>query len=132
MLHVRDVANAILFSIDHNISGIYNISDQNYKIKDLADEIKNNFNKKIELKISSKMFEDSRNYRVDSSKFKRYGWVPKYNLTQGIKQIKKIIAEKRIKNFEDIIYSNARYIKEFYKWYTTVITLLIQEEALNV
>ena len=115
LLHVRDVAYAILFAIENNITGIFNICDKNYKIRDLALEIKKNFNKKIKLKISSTMFEDSRNYRVNNKKFKSYGWQPQYDLKEGINQIKKIILEKRLKNLDDIIYSNAKFINSRYK-----------------
>ena len=57
-------------------------------------------------------FEDLRNYRGDSSKFSQYGWKPKYSLKDGVKEVYNIIIEERIKNTDDMIYSNAKYIKE--------------------
>jgi nucleoside-diphosphate-sugar epimerase len=114
LLHVRDVAHAILFSLENNIKGTYNISDKNYKIKDLALEIKKEFNNKIKLNISKMMFEDTRNYKVTSDNFKNYGWKPIYSLKDGILEIKQIIKEERIKDINDIIYSNAKYINKLY------------------
>jgi len=114
LLHVRDVAHAILFVLENGITGTYNVSDENYKIKDLALMIKREFNNKINLKISKMMFEDTRNYKVSSKKFKKYGWKPIYTIKDGIEQIKKIIKEKRIKDINDIIYSNAKYINKLY------------------
>lgn len=114
LLHVKDVSNAILFAIENNITGTFNISDKNYKIKDLAFQISNHFKKKIDIKVSKMMFEDTRNYKVDSSKFKKFGWLPKYNLDDGINEIKVLIKENRIKDINDIIYSNAKYINNLY------------------
>jgi nucleoside-diphosphate-sugar epimerase len=115
LLHVKDVAYAILFVINNNVKGIFNVSAKNYKIKNLAMEIKKEFNNKIDLKISKMMFEDTRNYKVTSKKLNSLGWLPRFNLKEGIKDIKKIIKENRIKNINDIIYSNAKYINKIYK-----------------
>ena len=46
LLHVKDVSNAILFVLKNNINGTFNISNQNYKIKDLAIIIAKQFRKK--------------------------------------------------------------------------------------
>ena len=116
LLHVRDVAHAVNFSIKNDVKGIYNLSYKNYKIIELAESILDSFNeKKKSLEITEHLFEDSRNYRVSSTKMHSLGWEPKYKLIDGIKQIKKVIEESRIKNTNDIIYSNANYMKEFYK-----------------
>ena len=93
LLHVKDVSNAILYAIENNITGTFNISDKNYKIKDLAFQIANHFKKKVDIKVSKIMFEDTRNYKVDSSKFKKLGWLPKYKLDDGINEIKLLIKE---------------------------------------
>lgn len=114
LLHVKDVSNAILFVLENNIKGIYNISDKNYKIKDLAIIISKQFRKKINIRISKMMFEDTRNYKVDSSRFKKLGWSPKFSLQDGIKEIKLLIKEKRIKDIDDVIYSNTKYINKIY------------------
>jgi len=41
LLHVRDVSTAILHSLKNNISGLYNLSSGNYKIREIAEVIKN-------------------------------------------------------------------------------------------
>ena len=56
-------------------------------------------------------FEDLRNYRVSSSKYAATGWRPKYSLEHGIKEIRDVIIEQRIKNTEDIMYSNVKYMQ---------------------
>ena len=60
------------------------------------------------------MFEDTRNYKVDSSKFKKLGWSPEFSLQDGIKEIRMLIKQNRIKNINDIIYSNTKYINKIY------------------
>ena len=116
LLHVRDVGEAIVFAIKNDLRGTYNISDQNYKIVEIANEIKINFkNKNVDIKIENNFFEDKRNYRVSSEKFKSLGWRPKYSLKNGIDEIKELIYEKRIKNLDDKIYSNASFTSDFFK-----------------
>ena len=116
LLHVRDVAEAILFSIKKDINGTYNISDKNYKIYDIAIEVEKAFEKEgMKIEIVNNLFEDKRNYRVSSDKFKSFGWSPKYSLEYGINQIKMLIKDKRIKNVYDNIYSNANFTSEYFK-----------------
>jgi len=115
LLHVRDVATAIHHGIKEDIKGMYNLSYRNYKIHDLAVEIKNMVEgSKIEY-VDMK-FEDLRNYRVKNEKFLNTGWQPQYDLDFGIKQIIDLIQEKRIKNIHDPIYSNAAYIKGLHEF----------------
>lgn len=111
LLHVKDVAEAILFGIENDVEGLYNLSMKNYRIKDVAYEIKNHLPESV-ISFYNIKFEDLRNYRVDSSKFKDLGWTPKYNLGEGILEIKRLIKEKRIKDPSDFIYSNVAYLKK--------------------
>ena len=116
LLHVRDVSEAIVFAIKNNIKGTYNLCYKNYTMRSLGEKIIKIFNKDdLELEITDNFFEDERNYRVSSEKFRSCGWAPKYDLTYGIKQIRNIVEENRIKDLNDKIYSNANFTKELYK-----------------
>ena len=55
-------------------------------------------------------FEDLRNYKVNNSRILNAGWESKYSLQDGIEQIYQIIDTKRLKNINDIVYSNAKYM----------------------
>lgn len=111
ILHVRDVGIAIQFALENYICGLYNLSERNYKISSIAEVIKKNIiTTKIE--YTDLPFEDLRNYKVSSDKIQDFGWMPRYNLYYGIKQIKAIITEGRIPNLKDPIFSNAAYLKE--------------------
>jgi nucleoside-diphosphate-sugar epimerase len=112
LLHVKDVAEAILFSIQKDISGMYNLSDKNYKMCDIAEEIKNTLSDlKVNVEYTNIRFEDLRNYRVTSAKFKSHGWKPKYSLEYGIREISQKIREFRVKDLSDPVHSNAAFIK---------------------
>ena len=113
LLHVRDVSNAILHGIKNNIKGLYNLSNQNYIISDIAKVISSKI-ENVEVSLMNMKFEDLRNYKVKNEKFALTGFVPSYDLEYGIEQINKIVKEGRIKNTNNSIYSNASFIKEKY------------------
>ncbi len=110
LLHVKDVAEAIAFGIENNINGLYNLSHKNYKICDIAEVIKN-IVPHSKLEYGNVKFEDLRDYKVVSDKFKAHGWQPKYSLEDGIKEIYQVIIDGRIKEPNNIIYSNVDYLK---------------------
>lgn len=111
LLHVKDASRAFAYALENNITGYYNLSYENYTIQKLAHEIAE-YIPNTKIKYVDMPFEDLRNYRVDNSKFSQHGWKPKYSLKDGVKEVYNIIIEERIKNTDDMIYSNARYIKE--------------------
>ena len=91
------------------MSGLYNLSRENFQIKDLAHEIAK-IVPDTEIKYVDMKFEDLRNYKVDNSHILSTGWESKYSLEYGINQIYQIIDTKRLKNINDIVYSNAKYM----------------------
>lgn len=111
LLHVKDAANAIVFALDNEITGLYNLHYDNMRICDIAEEIKK---KVIDAKIifSNIKFEDLRNYRMQSDKYRAFGWSPKHTLQDGIREIIKLLTEKRLKYINDSLYSNAEYLKQ--------------------
>ena len=109
LLHVRDAAEAFVFSIEKNLAGLYNLSRENYQIKDLACEIAKVV-PTTEIQYVDMKFEDLRNYKVNNSRVLDTGWESKYSLDYGINQIYQIIKGKRLKNVSDIVYSNAKYM----------------------
>ena len=49
LLHVKDVARAVLLAHKENDFSIYNLSHKNIKIKDLANKIKENTGKNVKI-----------------------------------------------------------------------------------
>jgi nucleoside-diphosphate-sugar epimerase len=110
LLHVKDVALAINFAIEKNLTGLYNLHMDNYTVNDIAHAISQVVSGCI-VKHEDKMFEDSRNYQVSSDKFRSHGWLPNFTLKQGISEIYELIKSKRIKNVEDPVYYNVHYLR---------------------
>ncbi len=109
LVHVKDVSEFIFHSINKNEKGIFNLSYKNYQIVDIAKKIKSNF-QDCEIILSKEMFQDSRNYKVSSNKANNTGFKFKYNLDYGIKELKSIFMEKRIKNTDDNVYNNQKFL----------------------
>lgn len=110
LLHVKDVAEAVLLGLEKDIKGLYNLSMGNYEIRDIAEEIGKIF-PHVKVEYVSKKFEDLRNYRVSAEKFMAYEWKPKYDLAYGVKEIYKLLEDGRIKEPNNAVYSNADYLK---------------------
>ena len=61
-------------------------------------------------------FEDLRNYRVNSDKVKKdLKFKPIYNLDYGIRELKDLLNQKRIKDISNPRYTNQLYLKNFIK-----------------
>ena len=110
MTHVKDVARAIKFGIDHDLNGLYNLVADNYQIKDIAEEIKKLI-PSATIVSEDMPFEDQRNYKATKGKYPKNGFKFKYGLSDGIMDIKKIFDDKRLKDPEDPVYYNVNYLK---------------------
>ena len=114
LLHVKDVARAIETAIKNSKKkGIYNLSYKNMKIIDIAKEIQKYF-KNTKIFKTKIRFQDARNYKVKNDKaLKELKFKAKYNLSYGIKELKKLLVERRVKNFNDPRYTNQKYLEIF-------------------
>ena len=113
LLHVRDAAKAIYESISSKEVGIFNLSLDNFKIIDIANAIKDHF-PSLEILIEDIPFQDTRNYRVDNSKsLNLLNFKADILLLDGIKEIKKLLIETRIKDINNPRYTNQKYLQIF-------------------
>jgi len=109
-LHVKDAAKIILTSSFTNHIGIFNICYCNEKIKNLVPLLKKHFSD-IKIEIQAMDFKDTRNYMIDNQKAKKkLLFNPKNNIEIGILEMKKLLEKKRIKNLNNIRYSNFLYL----------------------
>lgn len=111
LLHVKDVAHAFYFGLINDINGLYNLHRENVTIRSVAECIKTII-PTASINYQTMQFEDARNYKVSSDKIRKYGWLPKISIEEGIIELNKIIIEGRVKNVNDSIYSNEAYLKE--------------------
>jgi len=112
IIHVKDVARAIVQSLVNDVKpGLYNLHETNIKISDLADKVASII-PRTRIEKTEMPFEDARNYSVISDKFRKlFGWSPEYTPEYGIKEIALLISENRIRDLEDIRFSNQAYIE---------------------
>ncbi|MBQ9988390.1 MAG: NAD(P)-dependent oxidoreductase [Clostridia bacterium] len=110
ILHVRDVAHAIEYCLDHDVRGLYNLSERNTEINALAEQIATEVPGTTIVRQEMK-YEDLRDYKVKHDRILSTGWRPQYTLEEGIRQMARVIAEHRVCDPADPIYSNVAYLK---------------------
>jgi len=113
LLHVKDVANAIGHTLDTQTNGVFNLHYKNFKIIEIANEIKNKIND-VEIETTPLPFQDARNYQVSSEKLKdATGFQATVDLTQGIDEMYELISSNRIKDINDPRYSNQNFLQKY-------------------
>jgi len=111
LLHVKDVAGAIIQTLETSDTGIFNLHAVNMRIADLADCLKAQFTD-LEVERTDLKFQDNRNYRVTSDKaVAAFGFKPKHSVEDGIAELKAILEAGRIKNISLSRYSNQRFLR---------------------
>ncbi len=96
LLHVRDVATAIVPQIDSHKSGVYNLHAENLTIIELAKRIQEVV-PNATLKITQSSFQDARNYAVSSEKARMdLGFAPNWTVQDGINEIYEAMTQNRI------------------------------------
>ena len=106
LLHVRDVATAMVPQIDTKSTGVYNLHTENITIIELAERIQE-FLPGTKLEITESSFQDARNYMVSSEKaHTELGFAPKWTVSDGIAEVAKAVAEHRIPNVNLPRFSN--------------------------
>lgn len=110
LLSVKSVAGYVEEACRRRQQGIFNLGFKNVKILDLGDEIKKIFPNVI-IKTTSKMFQDNRSYEIDFSKSRKYfNHIPTITVEQEIRELYNLLKEGRIKNPNNILYSNGLYL----------------------
>ena len=112
LLHVKDVAGAIVQNIETSHTGIFNLHSTNLRIRDLPDYLLAHY-PELEVEWTPMQFEDNRNYRVSSQKaIDAFDFQPRYSLDDGISELKEILVEGRVKKLGIARHSNVRFLKE--------------------
>ena len=113
LLHVKDVANAIEATVESDTQGIFNLHHKNYKIIEIAEEIKNKI-PKVNIETTPLPFQDARNYQVSSEKLYNFtNFKASIGLEQGINEVYELIDSNRIKDINDPRYSNQSFLQTF-------------------
>jgi len=107
LLCVHDLTNWIINTfLDSKEVGVFNLGENNYRIIDLANIVKEVLPETI-IDVTKMQFEDKRNYKVSFEKSKRiFGISPRYSVYNTIESIKVMHSEGRIKDYSNMKYSN--------------------------
>lgn len=106
-LHVDDAAESLVFALENDLTGTYNVISENLTILEAAKKIKELSGCEIEISNEN---EDKRNYNVLGDKIKKMGFNPKLTIKDAFYEIKEKIEKGEIKNFNDVIYNNYKLL----------------------
>ena len=106
-LHVSDAAESLIFSMEKNLTGTYNIVSENMTIMQAAEKIKTLTS--CEISINNDEL-DKRNYNVSGEKIKQIGFNPNKNIDFAYDEIKSALDDGKISNFSDDKYSNYKLL----------------------
>jgi hypothetical protein len=113
LLHVRDVARAVVANLITDNRGIFNLHRQNVRIVDLACQVRNHF-PDIVIDCSQAKYQDTRNYRVCSEKAHlAFGFRPAYSIDEGIEEIKTLLESGRLRRLDNPRYVNHAFLSQF-------------------
>lgn len=113
LLHVKDVGRAVVANLETEPRGIYNLHRENVRIIDLANQVQRHF-PDTEIVHTHMKFQDARNYRVVSDRAARdLRFNPTASIDDGIEEVKRLILEGRIRDFENPRFQNQMYLSMF-------------------
>jgi nucleoside-diphosphate-sugar epimerase len=111
LLHVRDVAEAVVPTLFTQHRGIFNLDSENVTIRALAERIAT-FYPDVEAEFTDMPFQDLRNYRVSSDKARNaFAFAPKLSVEDGIRQIAQTVIEGRVRDTSAPRYSNLDFLR---------------------
>lgn len=111
LLHVKDVAEAVLANVTSTHTGPFNLHSENMMIAEVVDKIKEQVpdTAVVQTDVHSR---DTRNYKVSSDKAREaFGFAPRFHVKDGIREIKALVDEGRITDLTSTRYSNADYLR---------------------
>ena len=106
-LHVSDAADSLIFSMEKNLTGTYNIISENMTIMQAAEKIKKLTS--CEISINDDDLDD-RNYNVSGAKINQIGFNPKKNIDFAYDEIKNALNDGSVSNYKDNKYNNYKLL----------------------
>lgn len=126
VLHVLDAAKTIVENISTSSTGVYNLHSENVTIFDIADRVRSHYPDVI-VEVTKTRFQDNRNYSVSSDKAKtQLMFCPGLTIHDGMMELKRILAEGRIKDTFTTRFSNYLYLKPLLTEYQSPLGKVIR------
>jgi len=113
LLHVRDVATAVVPHIDSGAAGIYNLGTENVTILELARRVVERVGS-AEITVVDVPFQDTRNYRVSFERARReLGFAAEHSIDDAIDEIAHLIDSGRVKDLSMSQFSNLEALRPY-------------------
>jgi len=112
MIHVKDIAKAIVNNLDRPVRGVYNLAAVNLQIKDLAATCAEVTGCKV---TATSGGNDPRNYRVSTAKATRdeiFNAHTMHTIEDGVREFANLVRSGRVKSTENSLYFNVRHVGE--------------------
>lgn len=114
LLHVRDVAGAVVANVDTPHVGPFNLRTENLTMSTLAERIATLVPGSVVEKTEIK-FQDARNYKVSADKAcDAFGFAPKLTVEDGITEIRDLVQQGRIQDASSPRYSNTDFLRPIF------------------
>jgi len=111
LLHVRDVAEAVVPNLFAEHTGVFNLHGENVTIRELA-ELVRAIVPDVDVDFTEMPFQDLRNYRVSSERARDVlGFLPSLEVEDGIREISRIVTEGRVRDASMPRYSNLDFLR---------------------
>lgn len=111
LLHVKDVAEAVVNTVGTGDAGIFNLHTVNMTIVEVAELIAQHV-PEVKIQKTEIQFQDARNYSVSSDKAKQaFGFTPRYLPEDGVLELKKLVEEGRIRDVSSPRFSNTDFLR---------------------
>ena len=113
MLHVRDVATAVVPHLGTDSSGIHNLGSENATILELAERIVERVGGARIERVDTP-FQDTRNYRASfRSAEEKLGFKAQYSMDDAIDQVAALIDAGRVKDLSLAAFSNLEALRPY-------------------
>jgi nucleoside-diphosphate-sugar epimerase len=113
MLHVRDVATAMVPHVDSDAAGIFNLGAENATIANIAERIVERVHVG-EIEYVDVPFQDTRNYRVSFDRAENeLGFKAEYTVEDAIDQMAWLIDNGRVKDLSLAAFSNLHALRPY-------------------
>jgi len=110
LLHVHDVARAIVDNLEDGERGIFNLHAENLQIRELAPRLLGHF-PALKIEEVPTDLADARNYRVSSDRARRrLRFAPSRSVDEGIREMKALLTSNRLQDPENPRYTNQQYL----------------------
>jgi len=111
LLHVRDVAEAVVPTLFTDHRGIFNLHSENVTIRELAERIQA-YVPGVDAEFTDMPSQDLRNYRVSSELAREtFGYAPLLSVEDGVREIAAVVTDGRVRDTSMPRYSNLDFLR---------------------